>query len=164
MKPLKRTVSLLLLLLLLCLPLSACGESGGTTTKDVPVAELADTVIAAVGKTDSLAESDIMFLGLTGLEADALGEHAIRITNVGTGIDQLGVFKAGPMSTDELRAAAKAYLEELGSNTLNESYFPEEMSKLDDAEIRAVGDYVMYCVMSQEDMATAFKAFENALK
>ena len=65
MKPLKRTVSLLLLLLLVCLPLSACGESGGTTTKDVPVAELADTVIAAVGKTDSLAESDIMFLGLT---------------------------------------------------------------------------------------------------
>ena len=161
MNSLKKALSLVLVCVVFCLCLAACG---GGTAKDVPVSQLADTVASAVGKSGSLAESDGMFLGLTDISADALGDHSIRTTNVGTSIDQFGIFKAGSMTTAELRDAAALYLAKLGSNTLDQSYFPEEMQKLDFAETRVVGDYVMYCVMSEEDMATAFKAFENALK
>jgi hypothetical protein len=44
------------------------------------------------------------------------------------------------------------------------NYQPEEKPKLDGAEIKVVGDYVMYVILSDGDRAAAIGAFEKALK
>ena len=128
--------------LLLLTMLAACG-GGGAGAKDVPVSDITAAVSAALDKTDSLAESDGMFLGLTKQSAEALGDHAVLINVYGTSIDEYGVFKAGSMSAKDLKAVADDYLAKR-LDTWMEEYMPEEKPKLTNAEVRVSGDYVMY--------------------
>ena len=148
--------------LLLLTMLAACGNGAGT--KNVPVSDITAAVSAALGKTDSLTESDGMFLGLTKQNAEALGDHAVLINVYGTNIDEYGVFKAGSgMSAKDLKAVADDYLSKRLSSWMEE-YMPEEKPKLTNAEVRVSGDYVMYCILSDADKAAAFQAFEGVLK
>ena len=41
---------------------------------------------------------------------------------------------------------------------------PEERPKLDSAEIKVVGNYVMYAILSDSDKTAAFEAFEKVLQ
>ena len=143
---------------LLCL-----GACGGSAAKDVPVSTIVSDVNTALGKADSLAELDSNFLGLTKLSAGDLGEHAVLINVYGTNIDEYGVFRAGTKSASELKSVVEDYLSKRVASWMEE-YMPEEKPKLTNAEVRTAGDYVMYCILSDSDKETAFKAFENALK
>ena len=160
-RKIKFIAAALAIALLLLTMLAACGN--GANTKDVPVSDITAAVSAALDKTDSLTESDGMFLGLTKQSAETLGDHAVLINVYGTNIDEYGVFKAGGMSAKELKAVADDYLSKR-LNSWMEEYMPEEKPKLTNAEVRVSGDYVMYCILSDADKATAFQAFENVLK
>ena len=161
MKTIKRSLSLVLCAVSLLLLLAACG-GGSTPAKDVPVADLAKAVSDALGKTD-LASSDGMFLGMTKKTAEELGEHLIQLNVYGTNIDEFGIFKAGAMTTEQLKAAADDYLSKRLASWMDE-YMPEEKPKLTGAEARIVGNCVMYCILSEADKDTAFQALENAMK
>ena len=152
-----------LLALALAAALAGCGGSG-TQYKDVPVEDLAAAVIAAVGKSDSLAASDREFRMRTEISEEDLGEHAVYITVVGNSTDQFGIFKAGRLKADALKTAAETYIEKMASDNLNNSYFPEESAKFNTAQVKTAGNYVMFCVMSDADMDAAFQAFERALE
>ena len=102
------TAAALICALLLLTMLCACGN--GAAAKDVPVSDITAAVSAALDKTDSLVESDGMFLGLTKQSAETLGDHAVLINVYGTNIDEYGVFKAGGMSAKELKAVVDDYL------------------------------------------------------
>ena len=160
-RKLKFTAALICALLLLTL-LCACGN-GGAAAKDVPVSDITAAVSAALDKSDSLVESDGMFLGLTKQGAEQIGDHAVLINVYGTNIDEYGVFKAGGMSAKDLKAVADDYLAKRLASWMEE-YMPEEKPKLTNAEVRVSGDYVMYCILSDADKATAFQAFETAVK
>ena len=142
--------------------LSACG---GSAAKNVPVSDVSAAVVSALGNADTLAASDGMFLGLTGLGAEELGEYAILLNVYGTNVDEFGVFKGGTGSMDAaaLKAAAEDYLQKRLAAWMDE-YMPEEKPKLTDAEVRTRGDYVMYCILSDADKRAAFDAFEQALR
>ena len=156
----KREITFPIAALLLLALLAACGNGG---TKDVPVSDITAAVSAALDKTDSLTESDGMFLGLTKQSAEALGSHAVLINVYGTNIDEYGVFKAGAMNAKELKAVVDDYLARRLDSWMEE-YMPEEKPKLTNAEVRVSGDYVMYCILSDADKAAAFQAFETAIK
>ena len=81
---------------------------------------------------------------------------------MGTNIDEFGIFKAGTMDAAALKEMIDGYLKILQDSWMN--YQPEEEPKLKGAEVKTVGDYVMYVFLSDADKATAFKAFEGALK
>ncbi|MBR1497233.1 MAG: DUF4358 domain-containing protein [Oscillospiraceae bacterium] len=148
----------LLALALLC----ACGGSAG---KNVPASELAAAVSGALGKTDALASNDGTFLGLSGAAAADLGDYAILINRYGANIDEFGVFHASGdgASAREIKTVAEAYLARR-LEVWMEEYMPEEKPKLENAEVRVSGDYVIYCILSDADKAAAFRAFEDALK
>ena len=158
-RKIKLTVTAAALLLLTLL--AACGNSAGA--KNVPVSDITAAVSAALDKTDSLAESDGMFLGLTKQSAEQIGDHAVLINVYGTNIDEYGVFKAGSMSAKDLKTVADDYLAKRLDSWMEE-YMPEEKPKLTNAEVRVSGDYVMYCILSDADKTTAFQAFETAIK
>jgi len=159
MKNMKKIVALLLSVLMLSALLCACGSSA----KDVPVADLVTAVSGAIGATDALVDPGESYVkGYMKKDAAEIGDYAIRKNVMGTNIDEFGIFKAGTMQAKDLQAMCESYLQILRDSWMN--YQPEEEPKLSGAEVRVVGDYVMYAILSDADRSAAFAAFESALK
>ena len=158
----KKTVSRILAALLLCVPLlAACGGNA----KDVPAEDLAKAVLEAIGKSETMTDSaETVVVGYMHSSLDQFGDCAVYHNSYGTGVDEFGIFKAGTLNASEVKSAVEDYLDMVRESSMAALYTPEEMPKLDGAEVRAVGDYVMYCVLSDADRDTAFKTFEAALK
>ena len=157
----KKAISLLLALVMCLALLTACG---GSAKKDVPVSDISAKVSDAIGKTDSLVAVDSNYIrGYMKVDAAQFGEYSMMINAYGANIDEYGIFKAGDMSTKDIKTAVDAYLE-LRKAAWMDEYMPEEKPKLTNAEVRVSGDYVMYCILSDDDKAAAFGAFEDALK
>ncbi|MGN1003020.1 MAG: DUF4358 domain-containing protein, partial [Oscillospiraceae bacterium] len=91
------------------------------------------------------------------------GEYAMLINAYGVNIDEFGIFKAGEnMSAADIKAVVDSYLQ-LRLDSWMDEYMPEEKPKLTSAEVKVVGNYVMYCILSDGDKTTAFAVFEDAL-
>lgn len=159
MKQTKRAAALFCAAALLTLLLCACGSG----TKTVPVTDVAAAVGEAIGKADAMTESDALFLGYTRLTGEQLGEHTVLINAYGANVDEYGVFRAGTMSAQELKAAVDGYLETRRAAWMD-AYMPEEKPKMTGAESRVSGDYVLYCILSDADKDAAFAAFEASVK
>ena len=159
----KKIISLTLAALLMCaLLFTACGESA---KKDVPAADLANAVLEAIGMADTMVDTTgVVVEGYMHLDAGQFGDCAVYHNSYGTGVDEFGIFKAGALSAAEVKTAVEDYLKLMRETSMAALYTPEEMPKLDGAEVKAVGDYVMYCVLSDANRDAAFKAFESALK
>lgn len=157
----KKAISLLLVLVMTAALFTACG---GSAKKNVSVSELSAKVSETIGKTDSLVAVDSNYIrGYMKVDAAQFGEYSMMINAYGANIDEYGIFKAGDMSAKDIEAAVNAYLE-LRKAAWMDEYMPEEKPKLTNAEVRVSGDYVMYCILSDDDKAAAFGAFEDALK
>ena len=159
MKNIKKPISLLLAVCALAALLCACG---GGTVKNVPVADVAAKVSAALGKTDMADPGANYVKGYMRHSPEEIGEYLIQKNVMGTNIDEFGIFKAGTMDAAALKDMIDGYIKILQDSWMN--YQPEEEPKLKGAEVKAVGDYVMYVILSDADKETAFKAFEAALK
>ena len=155
----KKLIALLLAAAALAALLAGCG---GGKTKDVPVKELADKVCAALGKTDMADPGANYVKGYMKHSPEEIGDYIILKNVIGTNIDEFGIFKAGTMDAAALKTMIEGYIKILQDSWMN--YQPEEEPKLKGAEIKTVGDYVMYVILSDADKVTAFKAFESALK
>ena len=159
MKNIKKPISLLLTVCALAALLCACG---GGTVKNVPVADVAAKVSAALGKTDMADPGANYVKGYMRHSPEEIGEYLIQKNVMGTNIDEFGIFKAGTMDAAALKDMIDGYIKILQDSWMN--YQPEEEPKLKGAEVKTVGDYVMYAILSDADKETAFKAFEAALK
>lgn len=158
MKNIKKPISLLLAVCALTALLCACGG----TVKNVPVADVAAKVSAALGKTDMADPGANYVKGYMRHSPEEIGEYLIQKNVMGTNIDEFGIFKAGTMDAAALKDMIDGYIKILQDSWMN--YQPEEEPKLKGAEVKTVGDYVMYAILSDADKETAFKAFESALK
>lgn len=159
MKHIKKPLSLLLAVCALAALLAGCG---GGKTKDVPVQELADKVGAALGKSGMEAVPENYVKGYMKHSSEEIGDYIILKNMMGTNIDEFGIFKAGKMDAAAIKDMVNGYIKILQDSWMN--YQPEEEPKLKGAELRTVGDYTMYVILSDADKETAFKAFEAALK
>lgn len=159
MKKVQKIVSLLLVAAALCALLAGCG---GSKVKDVPVKELADKVAAALGKSDMADPGANYVKGYMRRTPEEIGDYIILKNVMGTNIDEFGIFKAGTMDAAAIKEMIEGYIKILQDSWMN--YQPEEEPKLKGAEIKTVGDYTMYVILSDADKETAFKAFESALK
>ena len=154
----KRTIALILALAALACLLCACG--GKTLRRDVPVEEIAAAVDKAIGgeKYSSVDESYVN--GRLGVDLTKCDGFVVRL-NV---VDEYGVFKA--KDADSLKALEKQTQDYLANRlaTWMDEYMPEEKPKVENAQCRVIGDYVVYAILSDGDRAAAFKAVEEALK
>lgn len=152
-----RLIAALLLAVSLCGLLCACGK-----TKDIPASDVADQICQALGRTDMANPGEIYVKGYMKKSAEEIGDYIILKNVMGTSIDEFGVFKAGTMPVDDLKAMVEDYLQLLRDSWMN--YQPEEKPKLDNAEIKVSGDYVLYCILDDGDKTSALDAFSAALK
>ena len=145
-----------LVLTLLC----ACGGSA----KDVPVSDIVTAVDGVLGGGDNFTQADAGLVeGYMKLSSDDYTDCAVKINSYGTSFDEYGVFKAADSSqAKNIAGALEAYLQ-LKLDT-DMGYQPEEVPKLESAEVKTSGNYVMYCILGDAEKDAAFGAFEDALK
>jgi len=147
----------------LALGMCACGSSSDVRD-DVAVDAIADAVAEATGKADSLTKMDEGYIqGFMRIDVSECDGFAVFINAYGANIDEFGIFKAGDGQVKDIEAAVKSYLQ-LRQDTWMDEYMPEEKPKLTSAEVRTLGNYVIYCILSEDDAAAAFDAFESGLK
>lgn len=157
-----KAVSLVVIGVMALAMLCACGSSAAS---DVPVEDICSAVDTALAKQDKLVAVEENYIkGYMKMDVSDYDQYAVKINAYGANIDEYGIFKSKDAAqTKEVKAAVEAYLQ-LRLDSWMDEYMPEEKPKLADAEIKTVGNYVMYCILSDSDKSAAFAAFEDALK
>ena len=162
MKKIKRSLSLILAVMMLACLLCACGDKA--EEKNVPAADIAAAVAQKIGKTDALAAVDGNWIkGWMKADVANFGDYTVYLNAIGANVDEFGVFKAGEnMSVSEIETMVKNYLD-LKLQSWMDEYMPEEKYKVEDASYEIVGNYVMYTVLSAEDAQIAYATFKEML-
>lgn len=154
----KKRIALLLALAMCLCALSACG---GGDTADPGFDKVAAAVEGAVS-TDGMAQADEAYIEnmfkLTGSDYE---QCLVMLTNVGTTIDEFGIFKgADAAQTESLHKAVQDYLQ-LRLDAWMPEYLPDEFPKLQNAKLWTEGNYVLYAILSEDAKTAVGSAFEG---
>lgn len=135
--------------------LAACGS-------EAKQPEMSEVVAAVEGvvPTEGMTQLDANYLkNVFKLDESQYADCLVMTTNVGTTIDEFGIFKgADSAQAAELKTAVEEYLQFRLDSWMPE-YLPEEFPKLQGAKLWAEGDYVMYAILSDDAMTAAGDAF-----
>lgn len=155
----KRVLSFLLAALMV-LGLCACGKK----PVEPALSGVAERVAEAVAAPDSMAQVDANYIkNMVGLDESAYTEAVVMTTNVGTSRDEYGVFKCADAKAAEAAGTIlEAYIQKCIDTMMG--YTPEELPKLEAAEIVVEGSYVMYAVLGDDAKPAAIKAFKDCFK
>lgn len=151
----------LIIIVLTLFILASCGGAAD----DVPVNDITQKIDSAIGDDGEMISVDEGYIeGSMKMDVSAFSEYTVKINGYGVNIDEYGVFKgADKNEAKEIENAVNSYLQ-MRVETWMTEYMPEEFPKLQEAEVETVGNYVMYAILSDEDKAAAFSAFEDCLK
>ncbi len=98
------------------------------------------------------------------MEVSGFKGYDVEANSKGENIDMFGVFQGSDeKQTAEIKKACDDYLQ-MRKDTWMPEYMPEERPKMDAAEVKVVGHYVMFAILSDSDKTAAFGAFEKALQ
>lgn len=160
----KSISALALALAALCM-LCACG-SGGTDDvlrNDVPSADISAAIDDAISSEGLITVEESYIAGRMQIDTAKLADYVVRITSIGTAIDEYGVFRAlDEASAREIAAQVQGYLDRYLESWMDE-YRPEEKPKLLAAEVHTKGVYVIYTIMSDDNSAAALAALDSLI-
>lgn len=148
-------------------------SSDNTDVKNTEVFKSDITAIEFAERFDSMllngtkltAVDDDYINGMLELNLNDVTEYVLKIQTSGTEVDQYGIFK----TTSEIKAEAladsvKSYLEMLSDNWQNFNYLPEEMPKINAAEVKSAGLYVVFVIATEDEKTAVFDEFFAMLK
>ena len=150
----------------LCLALFSC-KNKEAYADDIPCAELLDTAEEQIpidlGYESFGGDHIKYYFKDTKLDDD----HALRYSVASENIDEIGAFHApDERSAEQLEKITEEYLngllEEKGA--FIGSYAPKELEKLENAEVKRFGNYVVYAILSADDRELFFETVETELK
>lgn len=151
---------ILVLTLVLTVLLTCCSRNRVPIYRnDLTTAEIADRIASDLPDSDSLSDysdEDIAFY--LGVPADFADEQSVLVQTSTVSIDEFGVFKVKEDSqAEELEKLLENYLDSSleGKREWLEGYNPTELDKLEDAEIRRYGQYVVYLILDKADRRIA---------
>ena len=159
----KKTTRVLPLLLAFALLLTACGKTA-PVKDNVPVEEIAAEVLEELAARGDLTRMNDSYVnGVMAMDVADYSEYAVYVSAVGTNIDEFGVFKvSADLKSDEAAEQLRAYLQ-MREDTWMNQYTPEEHPKLEKAEVKVLGNYVMYVILSDAERKAALSAFAGEL-
>jgi len=157
-----KKIILALIALTLILSLAACG--GSKIKDDVAVSALAEKVGEKVSNLPNMMAAEDNYLqNLMLLEAGVSAEHVVMVNTAGKIAAEFGIFKGSDKAnTEKIAKEVENYLARLDSE-MAAMYIPEELPKLRGAEVKIVGNYVIYAVLDEAEKAEVFKVFEAEL-
>ena len=155
----KKRIFAVLSLFFLLLP--SC--SGPTYRSDLSVEELAKSCAKNLSLSEIAFEKDEGFANEELPVCDP--ELSVCYSTDGNNLDEFGVWKTRgekprQVATFLSNSLWKRYQE---SESFYQSYIPEEIPKLRDAEVRVYGDYVAYAVLSPQQKKAFFQFLEKTL-
>ena len=156
-------IALFLCLIMTAAALTACG--GGEVRNDVAVSELSAKINSELESGADLVDAPESYISSSmGFDLSSVSEYVVKINSRGVNIDEYGIFKAADDSQlQQLQTAVSNYLQ-FRVDTWMVEYMPEEFPKLQNAETKTIGNYVMYAILSDSDKQAVFSAFEKTLK
>lgn len=140
----------------------SCGET--TYKNDISVADLKSSVEAKLANTDTFTDLDSDYIEyMMEIEASAYTEAIVRWQASGISADEYGIFKAeSTEKAEKLGNLLKNYLAKR-VDTWNPSYDAAERPKIDNAEVKVMGNYAVFCILSESDRTAVFTAVESEL-
>lgn len=161
----KNTISLVLCAVLILSLLAACGGSKSEYRNDVAVSAIGGSIDAILSNGADMKElSDTYITGSMKMDVSDYEEYYVKVASKGINIDEYGIFKGSDAEhTKAIETAVKDYIQ-FRIDTWMSEYMPEEYPKLENAEVKVCGNYVMYAILSDEEKAAAFDKFESTLK
>ena len=158
-----KIIALFLCLIMTAAALTACG--GGEVRNDVAVSELSAKINSELESGADLVDAPESHISSSmGFDLSSVSEYVVKINSRGVNIDEYGIFKAEDDSQlQQLQTAVSNYLQ-FRVDTWMVEYMPEEFPKLQNAETKTIGNYVMYAILSDSDKQAVFSAFEKTLK
>lgn len=147
-----------------CVPaLPGCGKvTPRSYLTSLSAAELADAAGSGLDGEYRTADADYLADYVTLPQSGY--SLCVRISTAGDRIDEYGVLHSD-IGTAEAERLIREYL--TGSYEQNrafyDSYIPTETPKLRDAEVRVMGDYVIYAILSPEERSLLFTRAEACL-
>lgn len=154
-----------LLSLALLFSLSACSQQD--YADDLPCSELMDAVEDQIPVNFGYETYGAEHLRYY-FDDDALpDDRCLRYSARAEDINEVGIFHTATQEEQKrLREECEEYLEELREekSAFIGSYAPEELPKLERAEVRCFGNYTVYAIASDDDRALIFETVEKKLK
>ena len=154
---LKKRIALLLALAMCLAALSACGSDGKAA--DPGFDAVAEAVKAAAG-TEGMAEQSADYIAnMFKLDSGSYADALVMIANMGTSIDEYGIFHGSDAAQAEaLHTAVQDYLQ-LRLDAWMPEYMPEEFPKLQNVKVWTEGNYVFYAILGEDAKTAAGDAF-----
>ncbi len=157
----------LALIFAVLLALSLCSCASKDFKNDVKVSYLTEKIKAALPLTNGYSEhdGDYLIYRFKDIEEHIDGYSIIYSTDTRRA-DLVAVFHAKSANdAKEAKEICEDFIEDQKAlfSTLVEQYLPSEKDKLDGAEVRSFGNYLVVCVLNSSDKNTAFSAVENEL-
>ena len=154
-----------IVLLALAALLTSCSRESGYSD-DVPCSEVCDKIekqlIVDFGY-DSYGEEHLRYYFDDTEEYD---DFAVRYSVLSEDINEFGVFHVRDKeSRDEVYEMCEEYIEELREDerAFIESYAPKELEKLDGAEVKFFGNYVVYAILDSDGREKLFDTAKKVL-
>lgn len=142
---------------------AACG--GESAVLKVGFDEMVSAVSAASDNENAMMEAGANYIkGSMKIDVEEYEACVVMVNAFGANIDEFGIFKtANAAKAKELAEVLTAYFKFRDDIWMPE-YMPHEYPKLQNAEYMIKGEYVIYAVMSEDNKAAAFSAFEDCFR
>lgn len=152
-------------LLLILLVFSSCAKeddySDGISCKELM--EIAEKEIPTdLGYTD-FGNGQILYYFE---ETDAFDDVCLRYSTRSENINEVGIFHSqSKREANKIKQQIETYLDEMKEeqSAFIASYAPDELPKLEEAEIRQFGNYTVYTILFREDRDNVFQALNKRL-
>lgn len=144
--------------------LASCDTETVSYSTDISVADLASAADTALADSETLtAVPDDYIKGMMKIDVSAFEDYTVKIRASGTNIDEYGIFKApSDEAVKSVKEIVSGYLD-MRLDAWMEEYMPEEKPKLENATIKTMGRYVVYCILSEDAKDTVFTTVDNML-
>lgn len=161
----KKSVSILLFVsIILCFAVFAGCSKEEKYKNDVSVFDLAEAVEAKFGAKGLSVVDEGYINGSMQIDVSDINDYVVKINVYGTNIDEYGIFKASDEEqAEEIEDMIRDYLSGREERWMPE-YMPEEFPKLQSAEYKRYGEYVVYAILDEEAKAAVFAEIKAQLK
>ena len=156
----------IVLVLLLCLALYACSREA-EYRDDLDTEDILKGAPHTVRSADNYDEYDDDFVEFFFGDMPASGDHTILYSKEQNDINEVGIFHAADDAQAlKIYEIASAYIKDMQETqrAFIASYAPEELPKLDCAQVQKYGNYVVYAILSDADADAFFAHIESVLR
>lgn len=143
--------------------LTACADDSTVYKTNVPAPSLLEACASPLASYSLLSPADEDYITYRMmLDTETVESYAVLIQNAGTSIDEIGVFQCVSDDAAVVTAMVEDYLTRRNEEWTGQ-YLVEEYPKLENAEYRVFGRYIVYGILSESDKETLFNTVDNYL-